>query len=137
MISQWENLARDGQLADAMVSYVADHVGTTFAELEQRFSPWAEGPQVGFGRVNWGVYFWVMATSLVDVVIPLLETRTPRLYLFPCSTFLYLIDGCSLRFPLVKGRERIYDKPHWLPVTLGTERGADEPVSNAQFSKWA
>src|SRR5580698_5709999 len=122
MISNWKNLARDGRLADAMVAYVSDHVGTTFAELEERFKPWAEGPQVGFGRVHWNVYFWVMATNLVDTVIPLLETRTPRLYLFPCRSFLYLIDGGGLKFPLVKGKERIYDKPHWLPCTLGIER---------------
>ena len=50
-----------------------------------------------------------------DVLLNVLNGR--RLFLYPCPTLIYAIDGGGLSLPVAK-RIRHYRHPHWLPMVL-------------------
>ena len=119
----WEREAARGNLAEALVAYVREHDGVTFAELQHRFDPymnvWGEmdlGP-----RDDETIVYWLgMSPEFVALICGLVNER--RLFGDPATPWHYYLAGFSPRLPLAKRPPKGgYASPHWLPVCLSAQ----------------
>ena len=60
------------------------------------------------------IIYWVNWNELALSIYQSIEDKIKKV---PCSEFIYLIDGKSLKFPTVKSPIK-YKTEHWLPVVL-------------------
>jgi hypothetical protein len=116
----WEQLAAAGRLADAIAAYVAHYDWTTFAELCRRLQPYFETNGEMAMELRPNVVLWCgVSQAFADAVVGLV--RDHRVYLHPCTTLSYMVDGGILPMPLAKFPPASgYRRPHWLPVALRT-----------------
>ena len=75
-----------------------------------------EGNEV-IGPKNYGtVHYWInMSSDFADSIIDLKNEKIIKFIVCPISV--YFISGKILKFPIVE-KKQIYDKPHWLPITI-------------------
>ncbi len=120
--STWKGLAQAGRLHDAIVAYVAERDFVSWFELTRDFAEFMDtsGDSHAFlGESDNNVVLWMgMSSELCDTVLRLKADR--KLFLHPSRVESYLIDGCTLRLPLVKQANTKYRTPHWLPTCFRT-----------------
>jgi hypothetical protein len=118
----WEALAHAGCLEDAAVAYVRERDWVTFTELQQRlagFMPLEGTMSLELHDCPNAVLWAGMSEELTDLLHGLL--RGKRLFLWPCSTLCYLVDGGVLTLPLAKRlRPGGFAKPRWVVAALRT-----------------
>ncbi len=96
----------------ALIQWRGD--GLTFVELLQ-YLPYLKGDFTYWvGDKN--TIAWIgVSQQCVEALQELVGSDAMGLW--PAQPFIYLIDGCALKFPVAK-LNRTYKRPHWLPVTF-------------------
>lgn len=114
----WEQAAREGRLADAIEAYVKHYDWVTFPELLRRLEPFTEVRGSFALEIAPNVILWLgMSEQIIDAVQQL--QREKRIWPWPSSVFVHLIDGGLLKLPIAKRLPKGgYKKERWLPVTL-------------------
>lgn len=115
---QWETAAKDGRFADAIEDYVRQYDYVTFAELGRRMEPYFEVEGTIALELAPNVILWLgMSEAFADAIKQL--QREKRIWAWPSSLMVYMIDGGMLRLPIAKRlAEKGYKREHWLPVTF-------------------
>lgn len=118
-IESWEKLAAAGRIADAIVEFVRERDWVTFPELQSYF----EGFLATTGEHSWeldnNLVVWSgMSLELCSLLVALRDAK--RLFVWPCNTFCYFVDGGSLRLPIAKSTRK-YKNPHWLVCCFRTK----------------
>lgn len=118
-LSEWEQLATEGKIKDAVVAYVRAYDWVTFTELDRHFSPFLEtkgNKAITFDDPN--LIVWCdMSETWCDLLLSLLQDR--RVFMHGASELTYLLDGGVLRLPVAKQiRKQGYKTERWLPVCL-------------------
>jgi hypothetical protein len=115
----WLRVAQEGDLAAAILAYVRENDGTTFAALQEAFDPYIEV----WGVMDLGpreeslVYWQGMSPAFVDVLAALFAAGL--LYGRPASPRLYCASGQAPGLPLARRLPKGgYKALHWLPITL-------------------
>lgn len=120
----WRPLAARGDLAGAIVAYVAAYDWVTFPELMRKLEPHVPGGVRGQWAIcspqDENVILWTgMSEVFQHAIRDLLAAR--RLFFHPAQLLTYLIDGGLLRLPVAKRLPKGgYKAPHWVPVCLRT-----------------
>jgi hypothetical protein len=126
----WERLAAAGRVADAIAAYVQHYDWVTFAELCRRFESYTATAGNTALELRPNVVVWVgMSETFAAAITTLIGER--RVFMHPCATLSYMIDGGMLTMPLAKDPPPAgYTRPRWLPVALrvvplrqGTRKG--------------
>lgn len=118
----WEELARRGEVKEAVLAYVQTYDWVTFAELQNHLEPYCpvEG-NVGIEFVHNAVIWCDMSQELADVCTSLMNEKA--LFLHPANIFSYMADGRMLTLPLARRKPRGqtgYKQPRWFPCCLRT-----------------
>lgn len=117
---EYETLAKEGRLGDAMVSYVRAMDWVSFPELQRALAPYM--PTTGDSAIEFpkNLVVWLgMSREFVDILLDL--THRKVLHYHSACVLTHLVDGGVLRLPVAKDPKRAeagYKKPHWLPVCL-------------------
>lgn len=116
--AEWVRLAKDGDVAGAIVEYVRTYDYVSFPELLRRMEPFTDVRGTWALELAPNVILWLgMSEAFVDAFNE--AKRRGPLTIAPASTLVYLIDGGFLNLPIAKRpSKRDYKKEHWLPVTL-------------------
>ena len=101
-----------------LYEYILEHPGCSFVELERFFDDigfdW-HGDEVFVHNQFESVIFWMNWNQEAFGILCELEAEK-RIVKKPAPPWLYLIDGKSLSFPVIKSMND-YKTDHWLPVT--------------------
>ena len=121
-LATWERLAQQGDMEEAVLSYVGQYGPTTFARLDVAFAPYfntAGSLALGAGPPN--VWFWNgMSEPWITVIVALFQER--RLHIQPADVSDYARDGRVLDWPAPELINDLgYRTPHWLPVRVCLE----------------
>lgn len=116
----WQRPAREGRLVDAVAEYVRVYDHVTFVELTKRFKSYLEvaGTVAICLPTDPNVIIWAgLSQAFADVLVEALVAK--RVHPHPTVWLTYMIDGGTLKLPIVKratkgGRK----KEAWLPVVL-------------------
>ena len=101
-----------------IIKYITENAGTSFVEIEKIFDENHfdyKGNGAYTSAENNNIVFWYgwneQAFNVVSSLVNegLIEMRT-------CEPVIYIVDGKSLNFPIVKSE--CINTYHWLPVTF-------------------
>lgn len=101
-------------MAAQILEYVRrlDHV--TFANLADNIPGFEGDYEIYFGERNW--VLWSGVSQEAAAALHKLRSAGSIVYV-PTALLTYLIDGCTLSYPIVKSARR-YKSPHWLPMVV-------------------
>jgi hypothetical protein len=94
-----------------------DRGGVSFVELME-IDGFAGDCEVG--RSEYNIVYWVGVSLEASNILKRLLIEGV-FHFAPTDPLVYLIDGCTLRLPLVKSATK-YKTPHWCPVALNKGR---------------
>lgn len=115
----------DRTFAELVIEFLEARGPSTFAELQMTLSDLCtkEG-DIGYewvvGQSN--VVLWSNFTLKgISTLVHLKHTGV--IELDPCPSFYYMMDGCTLTYPIAKRPpKRGYTKPHWVPTVLSIKK---------------
>jgi hypothetical protein len=114
----WDEHARQGNYAQAIISLVQTRRGVSFVEITDLLEPYMEvqGQQALHLPDYPNLILWSgMSEAACTAIREALATGTIEYR--PTSPLVYMIDGGFPDMPLAKSL-RHYTVPHWVPVTL-------------------
>lgn len=109
------------QIKNAILDYIKTHEGTSYVEIENLFNKlgfkW-EGDYCLCSEKNKNVIYW---SGWNEEAVQILNELQEEGFIekVPTEPLLYIIDGKSLNFPIVKSF-RQYKDPHWLPIVFNS-----------------
>jgi hypothetical protein len=102
-------------LRDRLLGYIRQVDYVTFAELANRFADHFRNGQYEISKPGNIVLWQGVTREASDALAGLLSDGS--IVMRPTQLLTYLIDGCTLKMPMVKS-VRQYKTPHWLPAVL-------------------
>lgn len=123
--AEWESWlieAQNGNTIEAIEQYISYMNGAvSFVEIERMLAPYVEvkgDVSIGIGIHNKNIIFWAGLSEKVAQAIIDLEING-KIHFRPTNTFVYLIDGKALTYPIAKRPpKKGYKDLRWLPVCL-------------------
>jgi len=103
------------ELKNQILNFVKKRRYVSFVEIEREFG---KGEEMLYDPDTNIVYWGNLKPEVCDAIIELINEG--KLYIRPCTVFVYLVDGKVLGLPIAR-RIRKYKRLHWLPVVLDIE----------------
>jgi len=118
---EWENIAEDGNIEDAVISYCKEQDWVSFAEIIDVFQKYLKTSGDNFAissTLDENILFWPnFSIGFGKIILNLI--RKEKLFLHSCSPMIYLIDGRVPNLPVVvTPPKKGYRALHWIPVCL-------------------
>jgi hypothetical protein len=104
--------------AENVIAFVREFEHVSFVDLQNHFENATGAYELALDGRN--IVLW---DGLSEALVAVLRSDAVReaLDVAPCSPWVYLLDGATLRLPLAK-RAGPYKKPHWAPVVFNPRR---------------
>ncbi len=105
-------------IKDEIYKYISTSGYVSFADLARRISGFNGDYEMALRD---DLLLWSnMSEEATNALIELQKEN--KIEMEPCSAFIYLVDGMSLRLPVATSHrpKKGYKKRHWLPVTFST-----------------
>jgi hypothetical protein len=119
---QYAELLSQGKYVEAIIGYIKNTKGVTYAEIKDMLSPyidtdgeWAIELPGYHNIIMWGG----MSKEFIDIMGAV--QKTGQIECAPTSPLTYIADGRMMRMPLAK-QLRQYKELHWLPVVLNPKK---------------
>ena len=100
------------ELKKQILEFVKRRRYVSFAEIEWKFG---RGDMMLYDPEMNIILWGGLKPEVCEAIIELL--REEKLYVKPCTPFVYYADGKVLGLPIARRLKR-YKRPHWLPVVL-------------------
>ncbi len=105
---------------EAVVEFVTHVGGVTFVELTGHFGSDAVGTRVITLHNDPNLVLWMNVSLALETAITG-AINHKRIYAFPTTPLLYLMDGQFCTLPIAKTIKPFYYRtPHWIPVEFNT-----------------
>jgi hypothetical protein len=110
------------ELASVVLTMVRERDHVSFAELAREWPEhFRDGPLEIRSSVGPNLVLWAGLSETGADALEQMKNRTVA-YEPASSPLVYLIDGCTLNYPLAKAKSRKalfdYKRPHWIPTVL-------------------
>jgi hypothetical protein len=100
---------------ESILKYITEKGSVTFVELQRDFADMRGTCDMSMMDEN--IVYWVGLSDTGAKMIS--ELKSDKLITFdPVHVFTYLIDGATLKLPILRKASMPLKTPHWLPVTL-------------------
>ena len=106
-------------LSDILLDYITKNRGTSYVNLQdvaEKAGYEVHGDNASTHEQYPNVIFWAgISDVFADAIASLYNNE--QIKHRPASLLVYMVDGRTLKFPLVK-KLKDYKTPHWCPVVL-------------------